>query len=166
MRKHSFDIHLSVKALPIKHVQRQGHRGVQQSRKAIVPRYARKFASLPISIESHMLHHTKSLVSPCFRAAMTAKATLRASKSQTNYWRTMRSTQVSSESWKLECWRRFYFRLTYSSLVLETRAFRALSMSGLGKMKEAVKEIKAVLMKNMMNYTCWHIMGIIHRKEK
>lgn len=49
---------------------------------------------------------------------------------------------------------------------VETRAFRALSMSGLGKMKEAVKEIKAVLMKNMMNYTCWHIMGIIHRKEK
>ena len=46
------------------------------------------------------------------------------------------------------------------------KAFRALSMSGLGKMKEAVKEIKAVLMKNMMNYTCWHIMGIIHRKEK
>ena len=97
---------------------------------------------------------------------MTAKTTKRASKSQTNYWRTIRSTQVSSESRKLECWRRFYFRLTYSSLVLETRAFRALSMSGLGKMKEAVKEIKAVLMKNMMNYTCWHIMGIIHRKEK
>lgn len=48
----------------------------------------------------------------------------------------------------------------------ETRAFRALSMSGMGKMKEAVKEIKMVLMKNMMNYTCWHIMGIIHRKEK
>jgi len=48
----------------------------------------------------------------------------------------------------------------------ETRAFRALSMSGLGKMKEAVKEIKAILMKNMMNFTCWHIMGIIHRKEK
>ena len=54
----------------------------------------------------------------------------------------------------------------FISPVLETRAFRALSMSGLGKMKEAVKEIKAVLMKNMMNYTCWHIMGIIHRKEK
>lgn len=39
-------------------------------------------------------------------------------------------------------------------------------MSGLGKMKEAVKEIKLVLMKNMMNGTCWHVMGIIHRKEK
>ena len=49
---------------------------------------------------------------------------------------------------------------------IETRAFKALTMSGMGKMKEAVKEIKAVLMKNMMNYTCWHIMGIIHRKEK
>jgi len=33
----------------------------------------------------------------------------------------------------------------------ETRAFRAMAMSGLGKMKDAVKEIKAVLMKNMMN---------------
>ncbi len=39
-------------------------------------------------------------------------------------------------------------------------------MSCQGKMKEAVKEIKLVLMKNMMNYTVWHIMGIIHRKEK
>ena len=166
MRKHSFDIHLWVKALPIKHVQRQGHWGVQQSRKAIVPRYARKFTPLQISIEYHLLNRTEYLLLPYNRAAMTAKTTKRASKSQTNYWRTIRSTQVSSESWKLECWRRFYFRLTYSSLVLETRAFRALSMSGLGKMKEAVKEIKAVLMKNMMNYTCWHIMGIIHRKEK
>jgi len=50
--------------------------------------------------------------------------------------------------------------------IVETKAFRALSMSGAGKMKEAVKEIKAVLMKNMMNQTCWHIMGIIHGKEK
>ena len=48
----------------------------------------------------------------------------------------------------------------------ETLAFRALNMSCLGKMKEAVKEIKLVLPKNMMNHTCWHIMGIIHRKEK
>lgn len=48
----------------------------------------------------------------------------------------------------------------------ETLSFRALAMSGLGKMKEAVKEIKLVLMKNMMNGTCWHVMGIIHRKEK
>lgn len=39
-------------------------------------------------------------------------------------------------------------------------------MSAMGKMKEAVKEIKLVLMKNMTNFTCWHIMGIIHRKEK
>ena len=49
---------------------------------------------------------------------------------------------------------------------VETRAFRALTISAMGKMKEAVKEIKVVLMKNMMNNTCWHIMGIIHRKEK
>ena len=41
-----------------------------------------------------------------------------------------------------------------------------MAMAGLGKIKDAVKEIKAVLMKNMMNYTCWHIMGIIHGKEK
>ena len=36
----------------------------------------------------------------------------------------------------------------------------------MGKMKDAIKEIKATIMKNMMNYTCWHIMGIIHRREK
>jgi len=59
-----------------------------------------------------------------------------------------------------------YRLLNSTPFYLETGAFRALSLSGLGKMKEAVKEIKAVLMKNMMNYTCWHIMGIIHRKER
>lgn len=51
-------------------------------------------------------------------------------------------------------------------LAAETRSFRALSIACSGKTKEAVKEMKLVLMKNMMNYTCWHIMGIIHRKEK
>ena len=65
----------------------------------------------------------------------------------------------------MACLKANLFHVVFHCCV-ETRAFRALSMSGLGKMKEAVKEIKAVLMKNMMNYTCWHIMGIIHRKEK
>ena len=39
-------------------------------------------------------------------------------------------------------------------------------MSGQGKVKQAVIDIKAVLFKNMKNYTCWHIMGIVHRREK
>ena len=39
-------------------------------------------------------------------------------------------------------------------------------MSAMGKVKQAVKDIKLVLMKNMTNYTVWHIMGIVHRREK
>lgn len=54
----------------------------------------------------------------------------------------------------------------FTSLFVETKAFRALSMSGQGKVKQAVIDIKTVLFKNMKNYTCWHIMGIVHRREK
>lgn len=39
-------------------------------------------------------------------------------------------------------------------------------MAGQGKIKDAVKDMKMTLMKNLKNYTCWHIMGIIYGKEK
>ena len=91
---------------------------------------------------------------------MTTNSTPRVSRLPTCCWRTTPITPVSGGTTDTpEC---------SVNVVegVETRAFRALAMSGMGKMKEAVKEIKAVLMKNMMNYTCWHIMGIIHRREK
>ncbi len=43
---------------------------------------------------------------------------------------------------------------------------RALILSGLGRREEAHAQIKKVLFKNMGNFTCWHVMGILHRKDK
>jgi peptide alpha-N-acetyltransferase len=34
----------------------------------------------------------------------------------------------------------------------------------LGKVDEAIAEIKKILFKNLTNFTCWHAMGIIYRK--
>ena len=48
-------------------------------------------------------------------------------------------------------------------------SFKALLLSGLGKQKESVEVIKATIgksMANMTNATCWHIYGIINRKDK
>ena len=41
---------------------------------------------------------------------------------------------------------------------------KALFLSGLGKVDEAIAEIKKILFKNLTNFTCWHAMGIIYRK--
>jgi peptide alpha-N-acetyltransferase len=50
--------------------------------------------------------------------------------------------------------------------LLETNAFKALILSGLGRMNEATDQIKKILFKNLTNFTCWHIFGMIHRKAK
>lgn len=42
----------------------------------------------------------------------------------------------------------------------------ALILSGQGCRDQAHAEIKKVLFKNMGNFTCWHVMGILHRKDK
>jgi N-alpha-acetyltransferase 15/16, NatA auxiliary subunit len=43
---------------------------------------------------------------------------------------------------------------------------KALIFSAMGKRDEAHVQIKKVLFKNMGNFTCWHVMGILHRKDK
>lgn len=43
---------------------------------------------------------------------------------------------------------------------------KALIFSGMGRNKEAMTQIKMTLFKNLTNFTCWHVMGIINRKEK
>ena len=43
---------------------------------------------------------------------------------------------------------------------------RSLILSGIGRMVEAHAQIKKVLFKNMGNFTCWHVMGILNRKDK
>ena len=43
---------------------------------------------------------------------------------------------------------------------------RALFLSGLGKKKEADEQIKKTLFKNLTNFTCWHVAGMIYRTNK
>lgn len=43
---------------------------------------------------------------------------------------------------------------------------RALILSGFGRMTEAHAQIKKVLFKNLNNFTCWHVFGILSRKDK
>jgi Tfp pilus assembly protein PilF len=49
---------------------------------------------------------------------------------------------------------------------IETLAMKALSMNALKKRTEALDFIKKALFKNMSNFTCWHVYGIIHRSNK
>lgn len=43
---------------------------------------------------------------------------------------------------------------------------KALILSGLGRNQEANDQIKKTLFKNLTNFTCWHVFGIINRKAK
>lgn len=43
---------------------------------------------------------------------------------------------------------------------------QALLFSGIGRQAEALESIKKTLFKNFSNFTCWHVYGIIYRKEK
>ena len=43
---------------------------------------------------------------------------------------------------------------------------RALLWSGMGRQVEACASIKKTLFKNMTNFTCWHVQGILLRKDK
>lgn len=38
-------------------------------------------------------------------------------------------------------------------------------LSGQGKAEDAMVIIKKVLFKNLTNFTCWHVYGIIHKKK-
>ena len=43
---------------------------------------------------------------------------------------------------------------------------KALFLSSLGRKSEAEEQIKETLKKNMMNFTCWHVKGMIARSNK
>jgi cytochrome c-type biogenesis protein CcmH/NrfG len=43
---------------------------------------------------------------------------------------------------------------------------KGLIFSGMGRQDEAKAQIKLTLFKNLTNFTCWHVMGIINRKDK
>jgi len=43
---------------------------------------------------------------------------------------------------------------------------KALNMNAMKKRVEALEFIKKALFKNMANFTCWHVYGIIHRANK
>lgn len=49
---------------------------------------------------------------------------------------------------------------------LEIQSMNALVLSGLGRSAESMALIKKALFKNLSNFTCWHVYGIIHRQQK
>ena len=49
---------------------------------------------------------------------------------------------------------------------LETLAMQALTMNALKRKTEAFDLIKKALFKNLANFTCWHVFGILHRSNK
>ena len=48
----------------------------------------------------------------------------------------------------------------------ETLAMKALNMNAMKKKTEAFEQIKKALFKNLGNFTCWHVYGILHRGNK
>lgn len=51
-------------------------------------------------------------------------------------------------------------------MCLESNAMKALILSGMGRSVDAIAQIKKTLFKNLTNFTCWHVFGIINRKDK
>jgi hypothetical protein len=45
--------------------------------------------------------------------------------------------------------------------ITETDAFKCLILTKLKRSKEAFEGIKRVLFKNLTNFTCWHVYGLI-----
>lgn len=43
---------------------------------------------------------------------------------------------------------------------------KALSLNAMRKKTEAFELIKKALFKNLSNFTCWHVYGILHRSNK
>jgi peptide alpha-N-acetyltransferase len=48
----------------------------------------------------------------------------------------------------------------------ETLAMRALNLNSMKRRAEAFEFIKKALFKNLGNFTCWHVYGILHRSNK
>ena len=56
--------------------------------------------------------------------------------------------------------------MTYANIVIETWAMKALNLNAQKKRNEAFEMIKKALFKNLKNFTCWHVYGILHRSNK
>jgi peptide alpha-N-acetyltransferase len=48
----------------------------------------------------------------------------------------------------------------------ETTAFKALTLNQMKKKTEAMELVKKALFKNLTNFTCWHVYGILHKNGK
>lgn len=57
-------------------------------------------------------------------------------------------------------------RISHHLMPTETLAMRALNMNAQKKRAEAFEYIKKALFKNLANFTCWHVYGILHRSNK
>ena len=51
-------------------------------------------------------------------------------------------------------------------IIAETLAMKALIMNSQKKKTEAFTYIKQALFKNLSNFTCWHVYGILHKSNK
>jgi len=47
--------------------------------------------------------------------------------------------------------------------MIESISFKALILNGMKKKKEAFDLIKQALFKNLSNFTCWHVYGILNK---
>jgi tetratricopeptide (TPR) repeat protein len=48
----------------------------------------------------------------------------------------------------------------------ETQSFKALVLNSMKKKTKAFEIIQKTLFKNMSNFTCWHVYGILNRSNK
>ena len=48
----------------------------------------------------------------------------------------------------------------------ETQAMQALTLNAVKRKTEAFELIKKALFKNLSNFTCWHVYGILHKSNK
>jgi peptide alpha-N-acetyltransferase len=69
-----------------------------------------------------------------------------------SFWKCIQIMQVSN--------------LIFLTLLLESNAFKALILNALKKKTEAMAAIKVAISKNITNFTCWHVQGIILRGQK
>jgi len=50
--------------------------------------------------------------------------------------------------------------------ILETMSMKALILNAMKHKTEATELIKQALFKNLNNFMCWHIYGLLHRSNK
>lgn len=58
------------------------------------------------------------------------------------------------------------FKIKHDHFFIETFAMKALILNGLKRKAEAFAMIQTTLFKNMSNFTCWHVYGLLNKSHK